>query len=59
MEELTLLKKIDIDLKVLAKIEHEKYPADPAYEFKLVKVETEDEKLGQDEDEIQPAASLV
>lgn len=43
MEEKTLAKKIDIDLKVLAKIENEKNPDGGKFHFKIVKVRDESE----------------
>jgi hypothetical protein len=69
MEEFTLLKKIDIDLKVLSKIEHEKYPDQPNYQFKLVRIQSDEEEKEQKEQaksnekemeaEVQPPTSLV
>jgi hypothetical protein len=37
MEENTLKKKIDIDLKVLAKIEAEMNPDQPVFHYKIVR----------------------
>jgi hypothetical protein len=42
MEESTLKKKIDIDLKVLAKIENEKNPGE-TFHYKVVKVDDSEE----------------
>lgn len=51
MEEKTLKKKIEIDLKVLAKIEKEKNPNEGDFHFQIVQVNDKGDILDESEDE--------
>lgn len=51
MEEQTLRKKIEVDLKVLAKIEREKNPGMGNIYFKVVQIGENDDQDEQDDDE--------
>lgn len=51
MEEKTLMKKIEIDLKVLAKIEREKNPNIGNFYFKVVQVDQDAEEESDDDEE--------
>jgi uncharacterized protein (DUF2336 family) len=54
MEENTLEKKIDIDLKVLTKLENDKHPDQPQITFKIVK---EFDNQQQEEEETEDMSS--